>query len=87
MIAGLLLALLLMVPLVPLADLLDGFLVTNPISPVAVLLLSLLLIWKYPSADRWTPTRYIYEDHFAKNMYSCMLGYSQKFVLLEAIPQ
>ncbi|XP_026464204.1 sphingosine-1-phosphate phosphatase 1-like [Ctenocephalides felis] len=56
-IAGLFLALLLMIPLVPLADLLDGFLVTNPMSPLAVLLLSLLLIWKYPSADRWTPTR------------------------------
>ncbi|XP_022190447.2 sphingosine-1-phosphate phosphatase 2 [Nilaparvata lugens] len=58
-IAGLVLALVLMVALVPAIDSLDRSLVTSHWSPPAMLLVSTLLIAVYPqgSKDQWTPTK------------------------------
>lgn len=55
--AGLALTVLLMVPLVPLVDALDPWLLASAWSPLCVFVVSVLLIWFYPSADKWTPTR------------------------------
>ncbi|XP_067009815.2 sphingosine-1-phosphate phosphatase 2 isoform X2 [Anabrus simplex] len=56
-VVGLILALLLMVPLVPIVDALDYYLLTGRWSPFILLLISILLVVFYPSSDRWTPTR------------------------------
>lgn len=56
-IAGLVLTVLLMIPLVPLVDALDPWLLSSGWSPLCVFVVSVLLIWFYPSADKWTPTR------------------------------
>ncbi|GLV32340.1 hypothetical protein CBL_00949 [Carabus blaptoides fortunei] len=56
-IVGLALAILLMIPLVPLVDKLDNYLLTNSLSPIILLVASILMIVYYPSSDKWTPTR------------------------------
>lgn len=56
-VAGLLLALVLMVPVVPVVDWLDYYLLTEQWSPVCLLVIAVLLVVFYPSSDRWTPTR------------------------------
>jgi len=56
-IAGLVLAVLLMFPLVPLVDALDSFLLTNKWSPIVLLSLSIGIIVFYPKSAVWTPTR------------------------------
>lgn len=55
--AGLVLALTLLIPLVPLIDHLDNYLLTNPIAPILLLSLSILMIIYYPNSRKWTPTR------------------------------
>ncbi|XP_072938903.1 sphingosine-1-phosphate phosphatase 2-like [Epargyreus clarus] len=55
--AGLALSALLLVPLVPLVDRLDGALLTARYAPHAVLAASVLALVYYPQSDRWTPTR------------------------------
>ncbi|XP_030753286.1 sphingosine-1-phosphate phosphatase 2-like [Sitophilus oryzae] len=55
--AGLLLAVVLMVPLVPAVDYFDNYILTNPTSPVLLLTLSILMIIYYPNSGKWTPTR------------------------------
>ncbi|GAB0099312.1 sphingosine-1-phosphate phosphatase 1 [Sergentomyia squamirostris] len=55
--AGLLLTVLLMLPLVPLVDWVDYYILSLKFSPVAILVISILMIVIYPRADRWTPTR------------------------------
>nr|CAD7393403.1 unnamed protein product [Timema cristinae] len=56
-VVGIILALLLMIPVVPLVDSLDYYLLTNRWSPIILLSTGILLIIFYPSSDRWTPTR------------------------------
>nr|CAD7204868.1 unnamed protein product [Timema douglasi] len=56
-VVGIILALLLMIPVVPLVDSLDYYLLTNRWSPIILLTAGILLIIFYPSSDRWTPTR------------------------------
>ncbi|XP_058060168.1 sphingosine-1-phosphate phosphatase 1-like [Anopheles bellator] len=56
-IAGLLLVVLLMIPLIPLVDRLDIIIVTSRWSPLFVLSISILLIVFYPDSGKWTPTR------------------------------
>lgn len=46
-----------MLPLVPLVDALDPWLLTSAWSPLCVFVASVALIWFYPSSDKWTPTR------------------------------
>nr|CAD7580165.1 unnamed protein product [Timema californicum]CAD7580402.1 unnamed protein product [Timema californicum] len=46
-----------MIPVVPLVDSLDYYLLTNRWSPIILLTAGILLIIFYPSSDRWTPTR------------------------------
>lgn len=57
-IAGLLLAIGLMFPLVPLVDYLDQYFLTNPVAPLLLLVSSILMIVYYPNSGKWTPTRY-----------------------------
>ncbi|KAF4521229.1 hypothetical protein B566_EDAN005440 [Ephemera danica] len=56
-IVGLILAVLLMIPLIPLVDALDKHLLTGLWSPYIVLGSSILLVACSPCGDRWTPTR------------------------------
>ncbi|KAK7791611.1 hypothetical protein R5R35_014684 [Gryllus longicercus] len=56
-VVGVLLALLLMIPVVPLVDALDYYLLTKEWSPIFLFSIAILLVVFYPSSDRWTPTR------------------------------
>ncbi|XP_035910730.1 sphingosine-1-phosphate phosphatase 1-like [Anopheles stephensi] len=56
-IAGLVLVVLLMIPLIPIVDRLDLVIVTSRWSPIFVLSISILLIVFYPDSGKWTPTR------------------------------
>lgn len=56
-IVGLVLAVALMFPVVPIVDMLDHYLLTSKWSPGFVLLVSISVMVFYPSSDRWTPTR------------------------------
>ncbi|XP_044754618.1 sphingosine-1-phosphate phosphatase 1-like [Coccinella septempunctata] len=56
-IVGLLLTILLMIPLVPLVDHLDHYLMTNTTSPFLLLVSSIVIIVYYPNSGKWTPTR------------------------------
>uniref|UniRef100_A0A182VTY7 Phosphatidic acid phosphatase type 2/haloperoxidase domain-containing protein n=1 Tax=Anopheles minimus TaxID=112268 RepID=A0A182VTY7_9DIPT len=58
-IAGLVLVVLLMIPLIPIVDRLDLIIVTSRWSPIFVLSISILLIVFYPDSGKWTPTRYM----------------------------
>ncbi|XP_057336643.1 sphingosine-1-phosphate phosphatase 2-like [Microplitis mediator] len=56
-IAGLLLAIGLMIVLVPIVRTIDYYLVTNFIAVVIFIIICVLTIVYYPCSDRWTPTR------------------------------
>ncbi|XP_053695201.1 sphingosine-1-phosphate phosphatase 1-like [Sabethes cyaneus] len=56
-IAGLVLVVLLMIPLIPIVDTLDYIIVTSRWSPIFVLTVSITLIVFYPDSGIWTPTR------------------------------
>ncbi|KAJ9590722.1 hypothetical protein L9F63_016238 [Diploptera punctata] len=56
-IVGIVLALVLMVPFVPLVDTLDHYLLTSHWSPLILLTVGICMVAFYPSSDRWTPTR------------------------------
>lgn len=56
-IAGLVLAVGLMFPMIPLVDRLDYWLLTTSYAPVLILLVSVLLVKIYPKSIHWTPTR------------------------------
>lgn len=56
-VVGIVLALILMVPVVPLVDALDHYLLTSHWSPAILLLVAICLVVFYPRSDRWTPTR------------------------------
>lgn len=56
-VVGLLLALILMFPVVPLVDALDFYLLTNRWSPILLVTVSILIIVFYPNRGGWTPTR------------------------------
>ncbi|PSN36438.1 hypothetical protein C0J52_16304 [Blattella germanica] len=56
-VVGVFLALALMVPVVPLVDALDYYLLTSQWSPFILLTIGICTIVFYPSRDRWTPTR------------------------------
>ncbi|XP_034950898.1 sphingosine-1-phosphate phosphatase 2-like [Chelonus insularis] len=56
-IAGLLLAIILMIPLVPLANILDYYLTNNFWALFILICTSITLIVYYPCSDRWTSTR------------------------------
>lgn len=58
--AGLALAIILMFPLVPCVNYLDNYFLTNPMSPILILMSSILMIVYYPNSEKWTPTRYIH---------------------------
>uniref|UniRef100_A0A1B0DM25 Phosphatidic acid phosphatase type 2/haloperoxidase domain-containing protein n=1 Tax=Phlebotomus papatasi TaxID=29031 RepID=A0A1B0DM25_PHLPP len=55
--AGLFLTGILMLPLIPLVDWADYYILSHKFSPVLLTIVSILLIAIYPRADRWTPTR------------------------------
>ncbi|PNF35891.1 Sphingosine-1-phosphate phosphatase 1 [Cryptotermes secundus] len=56
-VVGIVLAFGLMVPVVPLVDALDHYLLTSHWSPAILLITAICLVVFYPSSDRWTPTR------------------------------
>ncbi|XP_050314573.1 sphingosine-1-phosphate phosphatase 1-like isoform X2 [Anthonomus grandis grandis] len=56
-IAGVVLAVTLMIPLVPLIDYIDEYLLVSPTTPFLLVTLSILMIFYYPSTGKWTPTR------------------------------
>ncbi|XP_021924844.1 sphingosine-1-phosphate phosphatase 2-like isoform X2 [Zootermopsis nevadensis] len=56
-VVGVMLALALMVPVVPLVDAMDHYLLTSSWSPAILLTAGICLVVFYPSSDRWTPTR------------------------------
>lgn len=56
-IAGLLLTIALMIPLIPIVNRLDHIILSAKYSPIFVLGISILLIKFYPRSDKWTPTR------------------------------
>lgn len=56
-IAGLLLTIVLMIPLVPMVNRLDHYILSAKYSPILVIMISILLIIYYPRSDKWTPTR------------------------------
>lgn len=58
-VAGLALAILLMVPLVPLVDLTDHYFITESWALGLLIALSIATIVYYPCSDRWTPTRQV----------------------------
>ncbi|XP_071454672.1 sphingosine-1-phosphate phosphatase 2-like [Hetaerina americana] len=56
-VAGLVLVLLLMIPLIPLVDSMDHFCLTHKHSPFLLTTAAVLMVIYSPSGDRWTPTR------------------------------
>uniref|UniRef100_A0A1B6HP62 Phosphatidic acid phosphatase type 2/haloperoxidase domain-containing protein n=1 Tax=Homalodisca liturata TaxID=320908 RepID=A0A1B6HP62_9HEMI len=56
-VVGLILAMLLMVPVVPIVDSLDVFLLTNRWSPLILIAVTIPMIAYYPTTTHWTPTR------------------------------
>ena len=60
-VAGLALAILMMVPLVPLVDFTDHYFVTETWALTLLITLSILTIVYYPRSDKWTPTRQVYD--------------------------
>lgn len=56
-VAGLLLAISLMVPLIPLVDTLDYYILTNVWILAFLIIISIATVIYYPCSDRWTPTR------------------------------
>ncbi|KAI4497383.1 hypothetical protein M0802_007394 [Mischocyttarus mexicanus] len=56
-VAGLLLAIALMIPLIPLVDVLDYYIITKAWVVILLILISITAIVYYPSSDKWTPTR------------------------------
>lgn len=55
--AGLLLAVALMIPLIPLVDALDYYIVTNVWVLTLLISISVTAVVYYPCSDKWTPTR------------------------------
>ncbi|XP_058801363.1 sphingosine-1-phosphate phosphatase 1-like isoform X2 [Phymastichus coffea] len=56
-IAGLVLAIVMMIPLVPLVDAMDYYFVTNSWALLLLVIISLAMIIYYPRSKKWTPTR------------------------------
>ncbi|KAK2578050.1 hypothetical protein KPH14_008467 [Odynerus spinipes] len=56
-VAGLLLAILLMIPLIPLVDTLDYYILTNVWVLALLIAISIATVIYYPCSDKWTPTR------------------------------
>lgn len=56
-IVGLVLASILMVPIVPLVDRMDSFILTSQWSPFLLICISIAIIAFYPKSSIWTPTR------------------------------
>jgi len=56
-IAGLLLATVLLIPFVPLADVLDRYLMYSNWTPLIFIVVTVSLILIYPTSDQWTPTK------------------------------
>uniref|UniRef100_A0A2H8TT34 Sphingosine-1-phosphate phosphatase 2 n=1 Tax=Melanaphis sacchari TaxID=742174 RepID=A0A2H8TT34_9HEMI len=56
-IAGLILATILLIPFVPLADVLDRYLMSSNWTPLIFIIVSVRLILIYPTSDQWTPTK------------------------------
>lgn len=57
MIAGLLLATVLLIPFVPLADVVDRYLMYSKWTPLLLFVITVSLIIIYPTTDQWTPTK------------------------------
>jgi len=56
-IAGLILAIFLLIPFVPLADVVDRYLMYSKWTPLLILIVTVCLILIYPTSDQWTPTK------------------------------
>ncbi|KAK0169575.1 hypothetical protein PV328_011867 [Microctonus aethiopoides] len=56
-IAGLLLAIILMIPLIPIVNYMDHYFITNYWSLVILIAISIIVVVYYPTSDKWTPTR------------------------------
>lgn len=56
--AGLLLAIALMIPLVPIVEITDYYVLTNIWALAILIALSIGVIVYYPCSKKWTPTRY-----------------------------
>lgn len=55
---GLVLTIVLMIPLVPLVDITNSYIITNFWLSVILIIVSIIVIVYYPLSDKWTPTRY-----------------------------
>lgn len=57
LIVGLILAIALMIPLVPLVDTTDYYFLTNGWALLVLIAITIATVIYYPRSDRWTPTR------------------------------
>lgn len=55
---GLILTIVLMIPLVPLVDITNSYIITNFWLSAILIVISIIIIVYYPLSDKWTPTRY-----------------------------
>lgn len=55
---GLILTIVLMIPLVPLVDITNSYIITNFWLSAILIVISIIVIVYYPLSDKWTPTRY-----------------------------
>lgn len=55
--AGLILAIVLMVPLIPLVDIADYYIISNIWALTTLIIISITVIVYYPCSKKWTPTR------------------------------
>lgn len=78
--AGILLTILLMIPLIPLADKLDHIILSTKYSPIFVIGISILLIIYYPRSDKWTPTRYVTSQLTFSQNYNTYRLFVDKFI-------
>lgn len=60
-VVGLVLTVVLMIPLIPLVDITNSYIITSFWLSAILMMVSIAVIVYYPLSDKWTPTRYIYE--------------------------
>lgn len=58
-VAGLILAIALMFPLVPIVDVINSYIATNFWLLAMLITISIVIIVYYPATYKWTPTRYV----------------------------
>lgn len=57
-VVGLILTILLMIPLVPLVDITNSYIITSFWLSAILIMVSIAVVVYHPLGDKWTPTRY-----------------------------